>query len=79
VQMALKLTQPHRRAGPGGSHPIMNEWGGVLVVPSQVRVIWPIPRYLHEPPTFPTSSLPQTPQRDNIPKILFWGGVVEGG
>jgi hypothetical protein len=31
-------------AGPGGSHPIMNKWGGAWAVPSQVRVVWPIPR-----------------------------------
>jgi hypothetical protein len=28
-QVPLKPTLPHRRAGPGGSHPIMNKWGGV--------------------------------------------------
>jgi hypothetical protein len=27
-QVPLKPTLPHRRAGPGGSNPIMNEGGG---------------------------------------------------
>jgi hypothetical protein len=56
-QVPLKPTLPDGKAGPGGSHPIMNEWGRLWGVPSQVRVVWPIPRQLHEPQTFPTSSL----------------------
>jgi hypothetical protein len=29
-----------RRAEAADSHPIINEWGGTWVVPSQVRVVW---------------------------------------
>jgi hypothetical protein len=43
-QVPLKPTLPHGRAGPGGSHPIMSEWGRSMVVPSQVMVVWAIPR-----------------------------------
>jgi hypothetical protein len=28
-QVFLKPTLPHGRAGPGGAHPIMNQWRGV--------------------------------------------------
>jgi hypothetical protein len=38
-QVPLKLTLPHGRAGPGGSHSIMNEWGEAWAVASQVRVV----------------------------------------
>jgi hypothetical protein len=58
-QVPLKPTLPHGRAGPGGSHPIMSEWGGGQAVPSQVRVLWPgHPQATHEPQTFPPPSLP---------------------
>jgi hypothetical protein len=33
-------------------HPIVNEWGGARVVPSQVRAVRPSPGRLHEPQTF---------------------------
>jgi hypothetical protein len=42
-QVPLELTLPYGRAGPGSSHP-MNDWGGAWAVPSQVKVVWPIPR-----------------------------------
>jgi hypothetical protein len=48
-QVPLKPTLPHGRADPGGSHPIMNEWGGAWAVPSQMRVVWPSPGNLQEP------------------------------
>jgi hypothetical protein len=51
-QMPLKPILPHGRAGPGGSHPIMNKWGGAGVVPSQVRVVWSIPRQPTSAPNF---------------------------
>jgi hypothetical protein len=34
---------PWQGEDPGDSHPLMNEWGGVWAVPSQVRVVWAIP------------------------------------
>jgi hypothetical protein len=43
-QVPLKPTLPYKRAEPGGSHLVMNEWGGAWMVPSQVRVVWAIPR-----------------------------------
>jgi hypothetical protein len=58
-KVPLKLTLSHRRADPGGSHPIMSKWGGAWAVPCQVQVVWPSPGNLHEPQTFPTSSVTQ--------------------
>jgi hypothetical protein len=57
-QVPLKPILSHGRAGPAGSHPIKNKWGGAWAVTCQVRVGWPSPGRLHEPPTFPTSILP---------------------
>jgi hypothetical protein len=42
-QEDLKPTLPLGSAGPGGSHPIMNEWGGIWAAPSWVRVVWLTP------------------------------------
>jgi hypothetical protein len=36
---AFKTYTTHGKADPGGSHPMINEWGGAWVVPSQVRVV----------------------------------------
>nr|XP_020022864.1 anaphase-promoting complex subunit 10 isoform X2 [Castor canadensis] len=44
IRVPLKPTLSHGRAGPGGSHPIMNERGAAWAVPSKVRVVWPISR-----------------------------------
>jgi hypothetical protein len=60
-QVLLKPILLHGRAGPGGSHPIMNEWVGTWAVPSQMRVVWPIPRHPTWAPLFsyqPASNLP---------------------
>jgi hypothetical protein len=43
-QVLLKYTLPHGKASPGSSHRVMDEQGGAQAVPSQVRVVWPIPR-----------------------------------
>jgi hypothetical protein len=60
---ALKTyTNPWGRADTGDSHPIMNEWGGAGMVPSQVQVVWAIPVNLDDPQRFPTSSLPHSDQ-----------------
>jgi hypothetical protein len=37
-------------------------------VPSQVWVVWPIPRQLHEPQTFRTSNLPQVVSKRDVKK-----------
>jgi hypothetical protein len=63
------------RAEPGDSHPIINEWKGACMVPSQVRVVRAIPgQPTYESQTFPTSSLPKIPpERQYSKKVLFWG------
>jgi hypothetical protein len=46
------------KTDPGDSHPVVKEWGGTWVVPSQVRVVWAIPWQSTWAQTFPTSIKP---------------------
>jgi hypothetical protein len=67
------------RAGPGGSCPIMNKWGGAWEFLARRGWSGPSPGNLHEPQTFPTSRLPQTLPKRQYSKKVFLGRLLVAG
>jgi hypothetical protein len=57
-RLPLKPTLPHGKAGPGGSHPKWMSGKGHGQFSARWGWSGPSPGNLHEPQTFPTSSLP---------------------